>query len=129
MGYHQDVSDPINLKHALNGPVVVSNPNAQLPYKPGMHDDSPPPTYQEKPNFHKNNNSNTTKVTPTAPPARGTSARNMPNLDDLPSVPDNLPNESPRAHTSDDDDNTNNNNDGDISMDDLQKRFLNLKKN
>lgn len=72
-----------------------------------------PPIYQEKNPYNHN-------IQPTAP-VRG-QTKIYQNFDDLPSVPDSGPAEKKNeAKASDDDD--------DVSFDDLQKRFNNLKKN
>jgi hypothetical protein len=99
----------------LSGPIVVSDANVPLPYKPGAypnHESSPPPFYNEQPKYPNLN--------PTAPPR---SAKPKDDFFDLPAVPNDAPlrdEPSDQQRNQDDDDDTN--------FDDLQKRFQNLKK-
>ena len=96
----------------MNGPVVVSDPNIPLPHKAGIYDNPGypgPPGYQEK---------NPLGVQPTAPIRGQSGKKNYVNLDDLPAVPDSAPSKGNKSDEDDDD----------VSFDDLQKRFNNLKK-
>ncbi len=103
------------MKRGITGPIVVSDPNAPLPHKPGMYDSpSAPPGYQEKNPYNQQR-----YVQPSAPSPSIRNQKPGPNLDDLPTVPDSAPTEK-KNHDDEDDD---------VSFDDLQKRFNNLKNN
>ncbi len=87
--------------------------DSQLPYKPGMNDPSPPPVYQEK-------KTSPFGLQPSAPAFRGVTKKyNQSDLDDLPSVPDNVPTGDNNVQSDSED----------VTFDDLQKRFNNLKNN